>query len=80
MWTVYVLKSLKNGTHYVGSTDDLERRLREHNSGKSKYTRNVRPLQLVYNEECASRLVARRRERFLKSGQGREYVKRDQGE
>jgi len=75
MWVVYVLRSLKNGTHYVGSTDNLERRLREHNSGKSKYMRHVRPLELVYNEACGERLEARRRERYLKSGQGRGFLK-----
>ena len=79
MWVVYVLRSLQNGTHYVGSTDNLERRLREHNSGKSKCTRHVRPLELVYNEACGERLEARRRERYLKSGQGREFLKRALG-
>ncbi len=75
MWWVYVLKSLKNGRLYIGSTNDLERRLAEHNSGKNKYTRHVRPLQLVYNEVCDGRLEARRRESYLKSGQGREFLK-----
>ena len=68
VWIVYVLRSLRNGRYYVGSTDNLGRRLREHSIGKSKYTRPLRPLELVYNEGCADRLEARRRERFLKSG------------
>ncbi len=75
MWWVYVLRSLKNGRLYVGSTNDLGRRLAEHDSGKSKYTRHIRPLQLVYNEVCSERLEARRRERYLKSGRGREFLK-----
>ncbi len=75
MWCAYVLKSLRNGRYYTGSTDDLPRRLAEHEGGKSRYTRNLRPLRLVYAEACADRLKARRRERFLKSGAGREFLK-----
>ena len=74
MWYVYVLKSSKNGRLYTGSTNDLERRLEEHSSGKSVYTRNTRPYQLVYQEELTDELEARRRERFLKSGKGREFL------
>ena len=74
MWYVYVLKSSKNGRLYTGSTNNLERRLEEHSSGKSVYTRNTRPYQLVYQEELTDELEARRRERFLKSGKGREFL------
>ena len=74
MWYVYVLKSSKNGRLYTGSTNKLERRLEEHSSGKSVYTRNTRPYQLVYQEELTDELEARRRERFLKSGKGREFL------
>jgi putative endonuclease len=72
---VYVLKSLVNNRFYTGSTNDLERRLEEHNRGKSKYTRLTRPFVLVYKEEYHSRVEARRRERFLKTGKGREFLK-----
>src|SRR2546426_956143 len=75
MWCVYVLKSGRNGRLYVGSTDNLERRLAEHDRGKSAYTRHLRPLALVYAESLADSLQARRRERFLKSGQGREFLR-----
>ena len=74
MWYVYVLKSSKNGRLYTGSTNKLERRLEEHSSGKSVYTRNTRPYQLVYQEELTDELEARRLERFLKSGKGREFL------
>jgi len=74
VWYVYVLKSSKNGRLYTGSTNNLERRLEEHSSGKSVYTRNTRPYQLVYQEELTDELEARRRERFLKSGKGREFL------
>jgi putative endonuclease len=75
MWYVYVLKSLVNNRFYTGSTNDLVRRLEEHNRGKSKYTKLTRPFVLVYKEKYFSRIEARRRERFLKTGKGREFIK-----
>lgn len=75
MFYVYVLQSLSYNTHYVGSTEDVERRLSEHNAGKCRYTSGRMPWQLVYKEECGGRSEAVRRERFLKSGQGRKFLK-----
>ena len=75
-WKVYVLRSRKNGRLYTGSTDDIERRLEEHGRGKTKYTRYAGPFELVYSEDFKTGLEARRRERFLKTGQGREELKR----
>ena len=74
-WIVYVLRSLKNGRLYTGSTNDIERRLAEHSRGKTRYTRYAGPFELVYTEDQPDGPAARRRERFLKSGQGREEVK-----
>jgi len=68
---VYVLRSSRNGRLYTGSTNDLERRLSEHQRGHSVYTRHAGPFELVYSEEYETRLEARRRELFLKSGRGR---------
>ena len=78
-WKVYVLRSLKNERLYTGSTNDLDRRLGEHERGKTAYTRYAGPFELVYSEDCDDRLSARRRERFLKSGQGREELGRLMG-
>lgn len=75
MWYVYVLKSVINNRLYTGSTNNWQRRFEEHNLGKSKYTRITRPFVLVYREEYKTRLEARRRERFLKTGKGREFLK-----
>ncbi len=75
MWYVYVLRSLINGRLYTGSTNNLERRLEEHNSGHSPYTRLTRPFVLIYKEIFEVRLEARRRELFLKTGKGREFLK-----
>jgi predicted GIY-YIG superfamily endonuclease len=69
---VYVLQSLKNGKRYTGSTSKAPlARLKEHNSGANRWTRQNRPFKLVYQEEYQSAVEARRRERFLKSGAGR---------
>jgi putative endonuclease len=76
MYFVYVLLSLKDGRFYIGMTDDLDRRVEEHNSGKSRSTRNRRPFVLVYSEQCDSRLMASKREKFLKSGPGHRFLKR----
>ena len=69
-WIVYVLRSRKNGRLYTGSTNDIERRLAEHSRGKTRYTRQTGPFELIYAEDQPDVLTARRRKRFLKSGQG----------
>ena len=76
MWYAYVLRSLKNQRLYIGCTNDLQRRLAEHNRGKNRYARYAGPFQLVYSESYPERLEARRRELFLKTGKGREFLKR----
>ncbi len=74
-WIVYALRSLKDGGLYIGMTCNLARRLKEHNGGYNRSTRGRTPLELLYAEECASRQAARGREKFLKSGKGREMLK-----
>ncbi len=75
MFTVYVLKSLVNGRMYTGYTEDVEGRLDYHNSGKVRSTKAYKPYALVYTEEFADKTEARKREIFLKTGKGREYLK-----
>jgi putative endonuclease len=72
MFWVYVLRSLKTGRRYVGSSNNAERRLKEHNTGKSKSTRHGIPWELIYEESCQDRSEAVRRERYFKTGKGRE--------
>jgi len=72
---VYVLKSLKNGRFYTGSTNNLKRRLFEHNIGQTKYTKGAGPFELIYKEVYNTRLEANRREKFLKTGKERELLK-----
>ena len=71
---VYVLQSEKDGTHYVGITSRLGRRIREHNRGDSRSTRAGGPWKLLHKERCEDHAVARRREEFLKSGAGHEWL------
>ena len=73
---VYVLFSKSYNQHYVGSTQDLEKRIWAHNEGLSRFTKGRRPWRLVYKEEYQTRGDAMKREKFLKSGQGREFIKR----
>jgi len=75
MFIVYVLKSLKNNKRYIGQTSkDALERLSEHNSGCNKWTKQNRPFKLIYTEEYNNRTDARKRENFLKSGQGRKWL------
>jgi len=68
--------SLKNERLYVGYTDDLKRRVVEHNSGiGGKYTRDNRPFKLVFYEAFLSKEDAMRQEMFYKSGYGKEVLK-----
>ena len=65
-WYVYLL-SCGDGSLYCGITDDVERRLEMHRSGKgAKYTRGRGPLELIYTEELSSRSDALKREAFIK--------------
>ena len=74
MFTVYVLRN-PAGRLYVGQTNDLERRLAEHGSGTSRWTKSRGAWDLVYQEAFPSRASAMRRERALKSGQGRTWLR-----
>ncbi|MHC4441633.1 MAG: GIY-YIG nuclease family protein [Planctomycetota bacterium] len=76
MFWVYVLRSLKTGRRYVGSSDNVDRRLVEHNTGQSKSTRHGIPWKVIYTEACKDRSEAVRRERYFKTGRGREDLDR----
>jgi putative endonuclease len=75
MWFAYALRSETDGGFYVGMTSNPERRVKEHNAGYGQSTRSRGPFEIVYVERCDSRLEARKREKFLKSGVGREFLK-----
>jgi predicted GIY-YIG superfamily endonuclease len=71
---VYVLE-LEDGRKYVGHTNNIKRRLLEHQSGRSAYTKKFGIKRLLYSEVLDSRSAAMKKEKFLKSGKGREWLK-----
>lgn len=71
----YILKSEKDGKMYTGITKNLRKRLTEHNTGKSMYTKGRGPFVLIYYEACLLEDKARSRELYLKSGMGKRYLK-----
>lgn len=77
MHYIYVLKSRKNEKRYVGITSKLPiERLKEHNEGASKFTKNNRPYALIHIEEYEDENLARKREKFFKTGNGRNVLNR----
>lgn len=72
---VYVLQSKQSGDMYVGYTDNLIRRVKEHNLGLNKSTKPYRPWALIYYEACRNREDAKRREKYCKTSKGRMMVK-----
>ena len=75
MW-VYAIQSAKDGRIYVGMTEDVNKRLIQHNSGKTKSTKGFIPWELIYTEETIDRNSARKRELFLKGGSGKKFLKK----
>jgi len=75
MCFVYVLENTATKKHYTGFTADLIQRVGQHNSGVTKSTKNRGKWVLLYSEEFATRPEAMRRERFFKSGKGREELR-----
>ena len=75
MFYVYILRSVKNGKRYIGSTKlRPEERLKRHNSGTNKFTKRNKPFTLIHKEEYADKTESRKREIFLKSGAGRKFL------
>jgi putative endonuclease len=75
MWFAYALQSKSDGWLYIGMSSDVDRRVVEHNRGYNRSTRSRTPFELFYVEECGSREEARRREKYLKGGKGREFLR-----
>ena len=76
MFYVYAIKSLARNYIYVGITNNIERRLAEHNNGKNRSTKAYKPFVLIYTEQFLTRMEARIREKYLKSGAGKEFLKK----
>ncbi len=75
MYYTYVIKSDRDGKWYTGYAGDLRKRLNDHNSGKVTSTKNRGPFNLIYYEACCDEHDAIAREKYLKSGMGKRYLK-----
>ncbi|MEK7647397.1 MAG: GIY-YIG nuclease family protein [Patescibacteria group bacterium] len=75
MFYVYAIKSMARKYIYVGLTNNLARRVGQHNNKKEKTTRSFAPFKILLTETFPTRIHARQRERYLKSGIGKEYLK-----
>jgi putative endonuclease len=73
---VYILLSEKSNKTYVGSTADLERRIKEHNNENHAFTKRHIPWKLFYKEKYHTLIEARKREKYLKSCAGRKFIKK----
>ena len=74
MWWVYVLRSLKDGRRYVGISEDVRRRVGDHNTGRAWSTKGRRPFELIYKESLGTRSEARLRELYFKTAAGRRFL------
>jgi len=76
MYTVYAIKSLTRNYIYVGMTSDLKKRLLQHNSDYEQTTKPYRPFELIYSELAENREQARIREKYFKSGIGKDFLRK----
>ena len=75
MFKVYILQSQLRKYLYVGMTNNIGRRFKQHQDGKEKTTSPYKPFKLLRIESYPTRLEARVREKYLKSGCGKEWIK-----
>ena len=73
---VYIIKNKQSNSLYIGRTANLKKRLVEHNRGESFYTKRYKNWKLVYAEMYLNKFDALGREKFLKSGSGRKFLKK----
>jgi predicted GIY-YIG superfamily endonuclease len=76
MWHVYILKSRESGKRYVGMSQDVNNRIAEHNSGKSKFTSGHKPWELIYSEPYLTSTEARVREKYFKTSAGKRWLEK----
>lgn len=74
MFYVYILRD-KNKNFYTGYSNDLKLRIKEHNAGRVFATKAKLPVKLIYYEACLNRYDAIKRERYLKSGPGKKFIR-----
>lgn len=74
MFYTYILKSIRDDKLYIGYTNDLRKRFKQHSEGLSSYTKSRGPWEIIYYEACLNEEDARSRELYLKTGMGRRYI------
>ena len=74
MYYVYAIKSVNHNWIYVGISNNVQRRLSQHNKGYNKSTKHYKPFLLIYAEEFNTRINARKKEVFLKSTSGKRFL------
>jgi len=77
MFYVYIMRSEVREYWYVGLTNDLKKRFLRHQAGKNRTTSVYKPFKLIYSEQYDCRTKARAREKYLKSGCGKEWLKKN---
>ncbi|MBI5619477.1 GIY-YIG nuclease family protein [Candidatus Gottesmanbacteria bacterium] len=73
-YCVYILQSQKDDSFYIGYTNDLIKRFKQHNSGENQATKPFLPYKLIFYEAFLNRIDAKNREIYLKSGYGRKTI------
>lgn len=76
MHGVYILRSKRDKSMYVGYSQDVKKRVTEHHKGRVRSTKDKRPLELIYCELYQNQKDAMQRERYFKTGWGRNYIKK----
>lgn len=76
MFTIYAISSANRNYTYIGITSNLSNRLDRHKAGYERTTRPYKPFKLIYTEIAKTRPEARIREKYLKSGEGREFLRK----
>ncbi len=79
MYYVYAIRSKSHKYIYIGMTANLEQRIKLHNRRTGQWSKRYRPWQLIYSESVVDRVAGRKREKELKSGSGREFIKKYAG-
>ncbi len=75
MFYVYIIRSKKDAKWYTGFTNNLQKRFKKHNNGEIFSTKGRKPFELIYYEACIDKQDAQAREKYLKSGMGKRYLK-----
>ena len=76
MYYTYVLRSFKDNQYYTGFTKDLRQRFEQHQKGRIDSTKDRRPLELIYYEACLDQNDATKREKYLKTHNGKMFLKK----